>query len=141
MTTPILAWNQVELSQQLIADLSRENPDIGRWVNGRIVGLLASAEASTATHFAIGVSALQPGTTTPEHSHAAEELAIIMSGSGTIFIDGESVAVSTGDVVLTPPESMHRTAADPGSPLTVFWIYSQSDSALRWRQDSPVEGK
>lgn len=136
----ILRWNQQELSGRLSADLDKDQPSLGRWINGRIVGLLASASASTATDFAIGVSALQPGTTTPEHSHVAEELAIILSGTGTIYIDDDSVAVTAGDVVLTPSLSTHRTEANPGSPLTVFWIYSRSDSALRWLEESPVEG-
>lgn len=139
MKSPITAWHQDELSEQLLSDLTVESPALGRWVNGRIVGLLASAATSTAAHFAIGVSALPAGATTPEHSHAAEELAIIMSGTGTIHIDGERVSVEAGDVVLTPPESVHRTEADADSPLTVFWIYSQSDSALRWLEENPIE--
>lgn len=139
VTSSILAWNHGELSNELLADLARDAPHRGRWINGRIVGLLASEASSTAEHFAIGVSALPAGATTPEHSHAAEEIAIIMSGTGVIVIDGESVAVSTGDVVLTPPMSVHRTEADAASPLTVFWIYSRSDSALRWLEDDPVE--
>ena len=139
MTSSILAWNHGELSRELLSDLTREAPNRGRWINGRIVGLLASQASSTAEHFAIGVSALPAGATTPEHSHAAEEIAIIMSGTGVIEIDGESIAVTTGDVVLTPPGSVHRTEAGEASPLTVFWIYSQSDSALRWLEENPVE--
>ena len=137
--TGILRWNQHALSDQLLIELGEETPALGRWINGRIVGLLASASAATATDFAIGVSALQPGTSTPEHSHLAEELAIVMSGSGTIHIDGESVAVAAGDAVLTPSLSAHRTEAAPDSALTIFWIYSKSDSALRWLEENPLE--
>lgn len=139
MTTPILAWNQDDLSRQLRTDLTRGDPQTARWINGRLVGLLASSASSTSADFAIGVSALPAGVTTPEHSHLAEELAIIMSGTGAIVIDGQRVAVKPGDMVLTPPESLHRTEADPDSDLTVFWIYSRSDSALRWLEDNPVE--
>lgn len=139
MSTSIHAWNQGELAQQLLTDLSSENPVASRWINGRIVGLLASAASSTASHFAIGVSALPAGVTTPSHSHAAEELAIITAGSGVIEIDGEITRVTTGDVVLTPPHSVHRTEADADAPMTVLWVYSQSDSALRWLEENPVE--
>lgn len=139
MAPSIHAWHQGELSQQLLTDLTNDNPVAGRWINGRIVGLLASAASSTAAHFAIGVSALPAGVSTPSHSHAAEELAIITSGTGVIEIDGEIIPVTQGDVVLTPPESVHRTEADASSPLTVLWIYSQSDSALRWLEENPVE--
>lgn len=135
----ISSWNQSNLVDQLLSGLETGEPEIGRWVNGRVIGLLASAASSTAAHFAFGVSAIPAGASTPEHSHAAEEIAIIMSGTGAIVIDGETVEVKPGDVVLTPPESLHRTEAGPDSPLTVFWIYSQSDSALRWLEDNPVE--
>ncbi len=139
-STGILRWNQDELSSQLSSDLTAEHPVLGRWINGRIVGLLASASAATTTDFAIGVSALEAGTTTPEHSHVAEELAIVLAGTGTIHIDGIPIAVSDGDVVLTPSLSVHRTEAGHDSPLKILWIYSRSDSALRWLEENPVEG-
>lgn len=137
--TPVLRWNQQELSRQLADDLAVDNPKLGRWINGRIVGLLASVSAETTTDFAIGVSAIKAGTTTPEHSHVAEEIAIITSGRGTIHIDGIPTTVSEGDVVLTPSLSLHRTEAAADSTLTVLWVYSRSDSALRWLEENPVE--
>lgn len=139
MESTILAWNQGDLAKQLESGLKNGDLEMGRWVNGRVIGLLASAASSSAAHFAIGVSAIPAGVSTPEHSHAAEEIAMIMSGSGTIVIDDERVAVTQGDVVLTPPNSIHRTEAGADSPMTVFWIYSQSDSALRWLEENPVE--
>ncbi len=139
-STGIVSWNQDELAARLSTDLGVDDPTMGRWINGRIVGLLASVSAGSTTDFAIGVSAIKAGTSTPEHSHIAEELAIIVSGRGAIHIDGETVSVSKGDVVLTPSLSMHRTEAAPDSPLMVLWVYSRSDSALRWLEENPVEG-
>lgn len=139
-STTIIRWNQRELADHLATDLGVDDPKLGRWINGRIVGVLASESAGSTTDVAIGVSAIKAGTSTPEHSHVAEEVAIIISGRGTIHIDGESVSVSEGDVVFNPSMSVHRTEAAPDSPLMVLWVYSRSDSALRWLEENPVEG-
>lgn len=139
ITNGIQSWNQATLAAGLLDDLDRESPTLGRWVNGRIVGLLASPFDASATDFAFGVSVLKPGTATPRHSHRAEELAIILHGAGTIEIGEDAVVVTEGDVVLNPPDIPHRTTASEHSAIAVLWIYSQADSALRWLHDAPEE--
>lgn len=138
-TATIQHWNQRRLAEALLSGLDQTEPGLGRWVNGRIVGLLASPFSDSATSMAVGVSALQRARSTPEHSHAAEELAIVLGGAGTIHIGDGSVTVGVGDVVLTPPDVPHRTESDPDQPLAILWIYAPPDSALRWLADNPVE--
>ena len=137
-TQPVGVWNQAELARTLLADVSTGSANAGRWINGRIVGLLASPFDETATDIATGVAAIPPGSSSPRHSHRAEEIAIILSGTGVIEIGDESYRVKQGDVVLNPPDVPHRTVADSEGPLAVLWIYSQADSALRWLHDGPV---
>lgn len=138
ITQPVGIWNQAELAKALLADVETGSSESGKWINGRIVGLLASPYDSTATDIAAGVSAIPAGSSSPRHSHQAEEIAIILSGSGAIEIGHHSYPVKTGDVVLNPPNVPHRTVADQESPLTVLWVYSRAESALRWLHDGPV---
>jgi quercetin dioxygenase-like cupin family protein len=135
----ISIWRQSELAFQLLSDISEPTPQLGKWINGRVVGLLASPFAGNATDLAIGVSVIPAGETTPKHSHRAEEIAIILAGEGMIEIGDSQVQVAIGDVVLNPPDVPHRTEAAASGPLAVLWIYSQPDSALRWLHDGPVE--
>jgi len=135
---PVGLWNQAELAQTLLSDVETGSSTAGKWINGRIVGLLASPYDHTATDIAAGVAAIPAGSSSPRHSHRAEEIAIILSGTGAIEIGDESYPVKQGDVVLNPPDVQHRTVADAAGPLTVLWIYSRAESALRWLHDGPI---
>lgn len=137
-TQPVGVWNQAELAHKLLMDVETGSSTAGNWINGRIVGLLASPFDSTATDIATGVAAIPAGSSSPRHSHRAEEIAIILSGTGAIEIGDESYPVKQGDVVLNPPDIPHRTVADKSGPLAVLWIYSRAESALRWLHDGPV---
>lgn len=108
------------------------DPPLGRWIDGRIVGVLASPELGNAQRLAVGVSMLPAGVATPPHSHVAEEIAIVVAGSGTIVIGSERVTVRAGDVVRTPSEVVHETIADDDSTLHILWVYAPAGSENRW---------
>jgi quercetin dioxygenase-like cupin family protein len=116
-----------------------EPPPVGRRINGRLVAVLASPDLGNATHLAAGLSVLGPGVSTPTHSHLAEEVAVIISGSGRIVVGGTPVAVREGDIVLAPPGAPHRTEADGDCALHVLWCYSPAGSEARWLADDPEE--
>lgn len=117
-----------------------EPVELGRWVNGRVIGVLASPELDNSSQVATGVSIIPAGSSTPWHQHTAEEVAVIVSGSGEIEMGGVVVPVETGDVVLTPPDVPHQTRAAADAALAVFWVYSPAGSEVRWLEDQPQEG-
>ena len=88
---------------------------------------------------AFGVSVVPLGVSTPSHSHRAEELALILDGSGEITIDGRVHQVRAGDVLLTPPNLEHHTKASDGGSLSVLWVYAPAGSEERWLADEPEE--
>jgi quercetin dioxygenase-like cupin family protein len=114
-------------------------PDVGRWVNGRVIEVLASPELGNAASLATGVSILPAGVSTPWHSHEAEELALVVDGTGIVTIDDEQIRVAAGDFVYTSPNRRHQTIADPDGPMTVLWIYGPAGSESRWLADNPEE--
>ena len=137
---PTLA-NIHDLAPELSSAARRgAEPPIGRWIAGRIVAVLASPELGNATDLALGVSVLNPGTSTPHHSHRSEEIAIIIAGSGTIELGDESVPVKQGDIIRTAPNVTHQTRADDGeSQLEVLWLYAPAGSEDRWLSSAPEE--
>jgi quercetin dioxygenase-like cupin family protein len=143
MTEPSVAsaqWSADQLRQGLMDALARESDGIGEWVHGRVIGVLASPELGSATHLAVGVAALPAGFSTAEHSHEAEEVALILSGRGRITIDGREHRVEPGSAVLTPARSVHVTSADDDGPLLVLWVYAPSGSEHRWLSPEDEEG-
>jgi len=52
---------------------------------------------------------IPPGTTIGAHRHAAtdEEIYVVISGTGTMLIDGAEQAVASGDVIVNPPGGLH----------------------------------
>ena len=53
-------------------------------IQGRVMAVQASPELETSEDMAWGLSALPAGYTVPAHTHRAEEIAMIVRGSGSI---------------------------------------------------------
>lgn len=133
------------INLESLIDFAEHLPDegdpvsIGRWANGRIISVLASPELDNSRHVASGVSVVPAGSATPWHHHEAEEIAVIVAGSGEIEMNGVIFPVRVGDVLLTPPDVPHQTRAAADAALAVFWVYSPAGSEVRWFNDQPEE--
>ena len=68
---------------------------------------------------------LDPGVSEGEHAHfgenALEEIYFIQEGNGIVEIEGEKVAVVTGDCVLVPP-GVHHGVTNSGETLLKILI-------------------
>lgn len=100
--------------------------------DGRVVAVKTTPLKGNGSAIVVGTAALPPGYRTPPHSHAAEEVAVIISGSGGVDIDGDVYPVSVGTVLVTPADSTHTTFADDSGPLVVLWFYAPPGSEGRW---------
>lgn len=100
--------------------------------DGRVVKVLASPTFETSAWMAMGLAVLPPGYTTPPHSHEAEEIALVLRGSGAITVDGVETPVREGSVVVAPPNAPHTTSSSPDGPLVVYWTYGPAGSETRW---------
>lgn len=101
-------------------------------IEGRVLAVQASPELGSSEDMAWGISALPRGYSVPEHTHRAEEFAMIVRGSGTITIDDQEIPVSEGSVVVTPPHRRHLTTAGQSGPMVVYWVYGPAGSEGRW---------
>ena len=102
-----------------------------RFIEGRAIAVKASPELGNSVKMVMGTSALPPNFATVSHSHEAEEVAVVLSGSGRVDIDGESYPMKTGTVLFTPSNSPHQTHSGPEG-LTVLWFYAPPGSEVRW---------
>ena len=76
---------------------------------------------------------LEPGQATQRHYHAAsEEIYVVVKGSGSLEVDGETRRVRPGDAVLIPPGAWHTLENDGTSELAILCCcsppYSHEDT-------------
>ena len=84
----------------------------------------------------VGTSAVDPGFTSNEHSHAdQEEIFYCVSGAGQCRVDGEVVDMGPGDVVYVPPGAMHQLV-NPGTEVfKVVAVVSPPFVPEKFKQD------
>jgi quercetin dioxygenase-like cupin family protein len=71
-----------------------------------------------ASNFVMRIFEMQPGITSPRHSHPWEHGIYVIEGCGTAFNDeGEKTAIQKGDVIFIPPNEMHCIANAGTVPL------------------------
>lgn len=128
-------WTFEELRQEIVTSLARGGFGDGRMVDGRTVAVKASPARGNSSKIVVGTAALPPGYRTPPHSHESEEVAVVLSGSGGIDIDGVEYPVEPGSVVMAPANSQHVTFAHPEAELVVLWFYAPPGSEARWLRE------
>jgi quercetin dioxygenase-like cupin family protein len=126
-------WTHDEIVRVGLAALEAGGAPGAPLIDGRVLSIRATPTNGTSSHMAVGISVLPSGYSTPPHEHEAEELATVLSGAGSITIDGVELPVGPGSVVLTPSRSVHLTTAGPDGPLVVLWVYAPAGSEERWR--------
>jgi len=80
---------------------------------------------------------LKKGCIVPEHSHPNEQIALVVSGALEFFVDGRSIIVRAGEIIVLPPNVPHAATAledtediDFFSPPRQDWL-NNDDSYLR----------
>lgn len=66
---------------------------------------------------------LNPGENTTPHCHDEEETFVILSGQGTMSVDGETFTVNKGDVIYLEPFSVHTLKNNSNSKLEFLCIW------------------
>ena len=127
------AWTMDELIAEGLAALERGEAGDCKRIDGRALAVKASPIKQNSEHIVIGTATLPPGFSTRAHSHSAEEVALILRGSGSVDIEGVDHRIGPGSLLLTPANLVHVTHSDPGSePLVVLWFYAPPGAETRW---------
>lgn len=126
-------WTLAELTAEILAGLADGESGDAKRIDGRALAVKASPLKGNAEHIVTGMAALPPGFSTRAHSHSAEEVAVVLQGSGTVEIDGVAHPVETGTVLVTPADLVHVTHnGSVTEPLVVLWFYAPPGSEARW---------
>lgn len=67
--------------------------------------------ADGAPNFAMRQFVVEPGGHTPRHSHDYEHEVFVVSGAGTVLLEGQERPVRAGDVIYVPADEEHQFKA------------------------------
>ena len=68
-------------------------------------------EKDGAPNFYMRTIAFEPGGESPSHSHPHEHEVFVLSGNGTVEVDGKTVNLQPSDVLYIPPNAHHHFRA------------------------------
>jgi quercetin dioxygenase-like cupin family protein len=68
-------------------------------------------EKDGAPNFYMRIISLEAGGESPDHSHPWEHENFVISGKGTLEVDGKTVNLRPGDVTFIPPNAHHHFRA------------------------------
>lgn len=99
------------------------------------------ADKADGIGFTAIVEVYRKGGKTPPNTHAvAHEMFYVLSGEGTAYCDGESVALSAGDSIVVPPGSEHVVEnTGPGKLYTLTVMVPNEEFAELIHRGEPVE--
>ena len=81
-------------------------------------------EADGAPNFAMRLISFSAGGRSPHHSHDYEHETFIVSGSGAVEIDGDTIPLKAGDAVYVPADAVHHFSVD--EPMEMICVVPNS---------------
>ena len=87
----------------------------------------------------LGYSVFTPGAETDDLSHAVEELAFVVSGSGELRLEDEVVALRAGSAVFIPARLWHTVANSGDEDLMMVFTFPDQgypETEHRWGRSS-----
>jgi mannose-6-phosphate isomerase-like protein (cupin superfamily) len=87
--------------------------------------VLIDEEISGAKHFSLLINTMNAGVEGGEHKHDSNEHCwYILSGRGTMYIEGKSYPLEPEMAVYVPANTMHKIDVGPDEDLTYVLIYA-----------------
>lgn len=74
---------------------------------------------------------LDAGAAVPEHRDATEEYIHVVSGAGTMTVDGTDYAIGSGDTVFMPANALVRYQ-NGGTPMVALQVFAGPEPAAKY---------
>jgi len=78
------------------------------------------------------------GAATPVHRHACEEVIVILSGSGTLTIEGETTAFGPNTTLIIPNDVVHQIVNTGADEMHLVATLSMSPVRVRTGDGAPM---
>lgn len=109
---------------------------------GRLTRVMVGPGASVeADGFVMGYATIHPTGSVPLHSHAQEEVYVILSGKGKMHVDDETSEVKPGDYIYINPNSTHLLENTCDETMIMLFCYSPKGIVEHWKEELRDEMK
>ncbi|SDG92047.1 Cupin domain-containing protein [Pedobacter terrae] len=105
------------------AEVAKEEPGTHNG-GGKTIGFNFFAQAKN-LKTAFRKRILKPGSSIGYHLQKEDEIYYVISGKGTMQMNGKTFAVKPGDAILTRPGSSHGISPDASNDLTILIVYEK----------------
>jgi mannose-6-phosphate isomerase-like protein (cupin superfamily) len=96
--------------------------------------ILIDEETSGAKHFSLLVNTMNAGVEGGEHKHDVEHCWYILSGKGTMTMDGKSFPIEPDMAVFAPADVLHKITVGPDRDLTFIVVYAPPGPEQKLKQ-------
>jgi len=90
----------------------------------RLIVSLRDAVTGVAKNFSLLVNTSKAGTKGKEHKHTVEHCWYILSGKGTVYLNGKSFRIEPKMAIYVPVNTLHKLDVEPDEDITYIVIYA-----------------
>jgi mannose-6-phosphate isomerase-like protein (cupin superfamily) len=90
-------------------------------------------------HLSVWRNTIAPGGATPPHRHDCEEVVVVQSGRGTLFVEGRGQEFGPDTTLLIPAHVDHQIVNTGDQPLTLIAAFSATPVKVTLPGGEPFE--
>lgn len=113
-----------------------DGDETARWRSASGHGPGVGAKASGSSFLEV-----DPGCRLPRHTDSAEETIVVLSGSGTVTVGGESADVAGGGIALVPEGVAHEVESTGEETLRFLALYASADVTTTYEEPVQPSGE
>jgi mannose-6-phosphate isomerase-like protein (cupin superfamily) len=86
----------------------------------------------------VWLQTMAPGSSTPVHRHACEEVILILSGSGEVTVQGETNSFGPNSTLIVPPDAVHQIVNPGSTPIVLVAALGAAPVRVRTSTGDPL---
>jgi len=86
----------------------------------------------------VWLQTIAPGAGTPVHRHACEEVVLILSGSGTCTVAGQTTAFGPNSTLILKPDVVHQIVNTSDDEMRLVGILSMAPVRVKTAEGEPL---